>query len=392
MGSIFRSQSSGSGLPNGGGTDIGVTSTEIHLGQSAAFTGPSKELGLSMRSGIEACFGDVNAKGGIHGRKIRFTAEDDGYEPARCKANMIQLREKDKVFAVIGNVGTPTAEQAAPYAMSQQMIFFGAYTGAPLLRMSPPDRYVFNYRASYAEETGALVHYLVMVRKIPVGAIAVFAQNDSYGESGYHGVAKAVAQLNGDPNKIIHVKYDRNTVAVEAAVAEVLKKRERIKAIVMVPAYKPAARFIKLLKDQKMEATFCSVSFVNSEALVDELRSHGPNYFEGIIVGQVVPHYKFVNPETNDYNRCMATYAPGRPLNFASLEGFLAAQTFVQALRKVGPNLTTERLVLALEALDALDLGIGSIVSFSPTEHQGSHKVWGVELDATGVYQPLKID
>jgi branched-chain amino acid transport system substrate-binding protein len=381
----------------GGATDIGVSATEIHLGMSAAFSGPSKELGLSMRSGVEACFGDVNAdhvnaKGGVHGRKIRFTTEDDGYEPPRCKANMIKLREQDGVFAVIGNVGTPTAEQAVPYATSQQMIFFGAYTGAPLLRKNPPDRYVFNYRASYAEETAALVQYLVKVRKIPVSQIAVLSQNDGYGEAGYQGVAKAVPQFGGDPAKIIRVKYERNTDAVEDAVAEVLKNRQQIRAIVMVPTYKPAAKFIKLLKDQNLDATFCSVSFVNSEALVEELRSHGPNYFDGVIVSQVVPHFKFVNPETNDYSRCMNTYAPGRPLNFASLEGFLAARTFVKALDKTGPNLTTERLIQTLESTDALDLGIGSSISFSPTEHQGSHKVWGVELDKTGRFQPLKID
>jgi ABC-type branched-subunit amino acid transport system substrate-binding protein len=381
-----------SAVSNSGNTDIGVSSNDIHLGMSAAFTGPSKELGLSMRSGIEACFGDVNAKGGIYGRKISLTAEDDGYEPARCRANMVKLREQDKVFAVIGNVGTPTAEQAVPYAMSQQMIFFGAYTGAPLLRKNPPDRYVFNYRASYAEETAALVNYLVKIRKIDVGQIAVLTQNDGYGEAGFQGVAKAVSQLGGDPAKIIRVKYERNTDAVEDAVKEIQRNRDKVKAIVMVPTYKPAAKFIKLLKDDKLDATFCTVSFVNSEALVEALGSYGPNYYEGVIVSQVVPHYMYVHPESNDYNRCMQTYSPGRPANFASLEGFLAARIFVKALEKAGPNLTTERLVQSLESIDELDLGVGSSVNFTPTEHQASHKVWGVELDAAGRFQPLKID
>jgi ABC-type branched-subunit amino acid transport system substrate-binding protein len=381
-----------SAAPNGGNTDIGVSANDIHLGMSTALTGPSKELGLSVKSGVDACFGDVNAKGGIHGRKLRLTAEDDGYEPMRCKANMAKLREQDKVFAVIGNVGTPTAEQALPYALSKQMIFFGAYTGAPLLRKTPPDRYVFNYRASYAEETAAMVSYLVQRRKIEVGHIAVFSQNDGYGEAGYQGVAKAVTQLGGDPNKIIRVKYERNTEAVEDAAAEIVRNRQQVKAVIMVPTYKPAAKFIKLCKDQNLDAVFCPVSFVNSEALVEALRAYGPNYFEGVLVSQVVPHYQYVNPETNDYNRCMQTYAPGRPLNFASLEGYLAACTFVKALEKCGPNLTTERLVQTLESIDALDLGIGSTISFTPAEHQGSHKVWGVELDSSGRFQPVKLD
>jgi ABC-type branched-subunit amino acid transport system substrate-binding protein len=392
IGSLWGKAPAGGSAAGAGNTDIGVTANEIHLGMSAAFTGPAKELGLSMRSGIDACFADVNAKGGVHGRKIRFTTEDDGYEPARCRTAMAKLREQDRVFAVIGNVGTPTAEVGVPYAMSQQMIFFGAYTGAGLLRKNPPDRYVFNYRASYGEETAALVSYLVKRRKIDVSQIAVFSQNDGYGEAGYQGVARAVTQFGGDPARIVRVKYERNTVAVEDAAAKILSKRDQVKAVIMVPAYKPAAKFIKLLKDQKMDATFCSVSFVNSEALVDELKANSPQYMEGVIVSQVVPHYRYVHPDTNDFNRCMQTYVPNRGPNFGALEGFLAARLFVAALEKVGPNLTTERLVETLESIDALDLGVGSSVSFSRTDHQGSHKVWGVELDASGLFQPLKLD
>src|SRR6185295_12498129 len=169
----------------------GVSATEIRFGISAAFSGPARELGRQMKLGIETAFNVTNANGGVHGRQLRLVAADDGYEPGRTSEAMRQLYEKDQVFGIVGNVGTPTATVALPYALERRMLFFGAFTGAGLLRRDPPDRYVFNYRASYAEETEATVHYLVKVRRLKTSQIAVFAQQDSYGDSGFAGVAKA---------------------------------------------------------------------------------------------------------------------------------------------------------------------------------------------------------
>ena len=148
-----------------------------------------------MKLGIEAAFRAENEDGGVDGRMLRLVAADDAYEPARTTETMQQLYERDQVFGFIGNVGTPTAAVAAPFALERRTLFFGAFTGAGLLRRDPPDRYVFNYRASYAEETYAVVRYLMKVRKLRPDQIAVFAQQDSYGDSGYAGVEKASTGL-----------------------------------------------------------------------------------------------------------------------------------------------------------------------------------------------------
>jgi ABC-type branched-subunit amino acid transport system substrate-binding protein len=150
-----------------------------------------------MKQGIEAAFNAANANGGVYGRQLRLVAADDGYEPTRTAATMKQLYEKDQVFGLVGNVGTPTAVVALPYALDRKMLFFGAFTGAGLLRNDPPDRYVFNYRASYAEETAAVVNYLVKVRRLLPEQIAVFAQQDAYGDAGFAGVEKAIRSLRG---------------------------------------------------------------------------------------------------------------------------------------------------------------------------------------------------
>ena len=190
----------------------GVTDNEIRFGISAPFSGAAKELGQNMKLGIEAAFRVANAKGGVHGRQLRLIAADDGYEPTRTALTMKQLYESDQVFGVVGNVGTPTAVVGFPYALDRKMLFFGAFTGAGLLRSDPPDRYVFNYRASYAEETEATVQYLVKVRRLKPSQIAVFAQQDAYGDSGFAGVARAIRSLGGADSKILRINYQRNTV------------------------------------------------------------------------------------------------------------------------------------------------------------------------------------
>jgi ABC-type branched-subunit amino acid transport system substrate-binding protein len=372
-------------------SEVGVSDDEILLGMSAALSGPSQDLGQGMRMGMRACFDEVNARGGIYGRRLNLIALDDGYEPERCREAMRQLVEERKVFAIVGNVGTPTAQVAVPYSVAKKKVFFGAYTGAALLRKEPPDRYVFNYRASYVEEGVGMVKYLVTKRKVRPDEIAVFAQEDGYGDAGFEGVAKGCQSYGVPANKILRVGYKRNTDAVEGAVEEVIRHKDKIKAIVMVPVAKAAAKFVRLVREQNFEPTFLSVSFVNSDALVNEFRKSGLKSADGVIVTQVVPFPPHA-AGFSEYGPAMAKYFPDQPLSFISLEGYIAGRVFVAALEKAGRNLTTERLVAALESITDLDLQIGPRISFGPTNHQGSHQVWATILDASGAYTPLVLD
>ena len=374
----------------------GVTDTEIRFGMSAALSGPTKELGQNMKMGIMAAFNAANANGGVHGRQLRLIAADDGYEPARAAQTMKQLYENDKVFGVIGNVGTPTAVVALPYALERNMLFFGAFTGAGLLRNDPPDRYVFNYRASYAEETEATVHYLVKVRHLKTTQIAVFAQQDAYGDSGFSGVAKAIRSLGGNDRTILRLNYQRNTVDVDEAAAQLQahnsnKARVPIKAVIMVPAYRAAAKFIEKTRDLYPDMIYTSVSFVGSTALANELILLGKRFANGVIVTQVVPAVDGHSSLAIEYKSALAKYFPGESPDYVSLEGYVVANVLIAALKRNGPQLDTERLVTVLENLRGLDLGLGTPVTFSPSEHQGVHKVWGTQLDGNGRYQPIDL-
>ena len=369
----------------------GVTDTEIRFGISAALSGPTKELGQNMQRGILAAFNVANANGGVHGRQLRLIAADDGYEPARAAETMKQLFERDQVFGVVGNVGTPTAVVAVPYALQRKMLFFGAFTGAGLLRNDPPDRYVFNYRASYAEETEAMVRYLVKVRRLKLEHIAVFAQQDAYGDSGFAGVAKAIRSLGGNDSAILRLNYQRNTVDVDDAIAQLRKSPIPIRAVIMVPAYRAAAKFIEKTRDLYPNMIYSSVSFVGSTALANELTLLGSRFATGVIVTQVVPAVEGSSSLVLNYKSALAKYFPGEAPDYVSLEGYVAANVLIAALKQNGPQLDTERLVATLENLRDLDLGLGTPVSFGRSEHQGVHKVWGTQLDANGHYQPIDL-
>jgi eukaryotic-like serine/threonine-protein kinase len=369
----------------------GVTDSEIVLGMSAPFSGPSRELGREMELGIRTHLDQINAQGGIAGRTIRLVALDDGYEPGRAEANMRELFEKHQVFAIVGNVGTPTAEKTVPYALDKQMVFFGAFTGAPLLRRDPPDRFVFNYRASYEEETAAIVKYLVEVKKLRPEQIAVFAQNDGYGDAGFRGVSKVLRKYGRDPEQILRVGYERNTSNVDAAVEKFLKATN-LRAVIMVATYKPAALFIRKIKDAGRDVLFANVSFVGSNPLAEELREAGPKYASGVMVTQVVPYPQSEASAVRSFREVLGRYRPNEKPGFVSLEGYLVGLVLTEGLRRAGDNLTTDTFIEALESIRNLDLGIGATLNFGPSEHQASRKVWGTVLDQKGQYQVLELD
>ncbi len=370
----------------------GMTDREIRFGIAAPFSGSARELGRQMKLGIDTAFARVNDAGGVDGRMLKLFAADDGYEPSRTADAMKQLYEKDQVFGIIGNVGTPTAAVGIPYALERKMLFFGAFTGAGLLRNDPPDRYVFNYRASYVEETDAAVRYLVKIRKIPLKQIAVFAQQDSYGDAGFTGVAKAFRAMGANDAQILRLGYKRNTVEVDEAVNTLKAQKTPIKAVVMVGTYRACAKFIEKTKDLIPGLVYTNVSFVGSTALADELMLLGPRFAQGVIVTQVVPAVSGYSSIVLEYKNALAKYFPGEAPDYVSLEGYVAANLLIQAIKKAGPSFDTEKLVDTLEAMRELDLGLGTKLGYGRAEHQASHKIWGTAIDEKGKYQAIELE
>ncbi len=348
---------------------------DIKIGMSTALSGPAQALGQEMKKGLECYFDKINAQGGINGRKIRFIVMDDKYEPSLAASNMHQLLEKDDVLAVIGNVGTPTAVVSVPIANTDKTLLFAPYTGAGLLRKVPPDRYVINFRASYAEETDSMIKGLLSIGIKPED-IAFFIQNDAYGESGYQGAMQALkAEGYQKPESLAVGSYERNTLNVEEGLSQLINAKHAFKAIIIVGTYAPSAKFIKLAAKYFPDAYFLNVSFVGSEALAQALQDVGNNK---VIVTQVVPYLKSNLPAVNEYRQCLKQNNATAVPSFVSLEGYLAAKLFVTGLIEAAKNnnLSREGMIDTFETMRNVDIGIGEPVSFDKTNHQALHSIW----------------
>jgi branched-chain amino acid transport system substrate-binding protein len=370
----------------------GVTQSDIRFGIVMPFTGPTKEVGRQMKLGIDAAFNRTNEAGGINGRLLKLLAADDGHDPARTLDAMKQLYDKEQVFGFIGNLGTPTATVAIPYALERRALLFGSFTGANVVRHDPPDRYVFNFRPSYAEETQALVNYLVKVRRLPPRQIAVFAQNDAYGDAGFAGVAKAFRVLGINDSAILRVGYKRDTLDVNDAINQLKLQKTPIRAVVMVASARAAAKFIENSRDLLPGMIYANISAVGSTALASELMLLGPRFANGVMIAQAVPGIAGYSSLVLDYKSALNKYFPGEAPDYTSLEGYISASILIQGLKRAGPTFDTETLVDTLENMTNVDLGLGTQLGFGRAEHQASHKIWGTALDETGTFQPIELE
>jgi ABC-type branched-subunit amino acid transport system substrate-binding protein len=371
----------------------GVTDTEIRFGMAAPFSGPAREMGHQLKLGVDLAFAQANDEGGVHGRQLKLVTADDAYEPNRTLNAMKELYEQQKVFGFVENYGSPTALISVPFALERHALYFGAFSGAPSLRRDPPDRYVFNYRAGYAEEADAIVHYLVRNRRLRPQDIGVLTQQDAYGEAGWEGVTKAMRTLRGGvPGEVFRMSYNRNTVNVDEAIAQLRRQRPAIKAVVLVATFRAAAKFIEKTRDLYPDMIYATISGVGSTGLASELMVLGPHYADGVICTQVTPAVDGYATVTMKYKNALAKYFPGEPADYSSLEAYLTASILIEGLRRAGPALDTESLVNVLESMQNYELGLGPKVSFGPSDHQALHKVWGTQLDKSGQYHAIDLE
>ena len=355
----------------------GVTNQDIIIGMSNALTGPAAALGTGVKAGAMTYFQKINNAGGVNGRKIKVISYDDGYEPKRTIENTNKLIYGDKVFALFGYVGTPTATAAAPIINKEQMIFWGPFTGAAFLR-TPVANNVFNVRGSYYDEAETQVAYLT--EKLGKKKIGIFAQNDAYGLSVRLGVVKALKKRNLEI--MGEGTYERNTENVDAGLAAV--KSFNPDAVVMVGTYKAMAAFIKKAKAEGFNPIFLNVSFVGTAALVKELGGAG----DGVIITQVMPSpHDSLLPLLRQYRQDM--HASGNSeLDYTDLEGYVDAVVFVEALKKITGPLTRESFIAAAEKMNAT---IGGLTfTFTTENHQAMSKIYLTKIEGSKVVEILK--
>jgi ABC-type branched-subunit amino acid transport system substrate-binding protein len=331
--------------------DPGVFQDKIVFGQSAAFEGPAAALGRGIREGILAAFNEANVAGGVNGRilaafneanvaggvngrKLELVGYDDGYEPERAIKNTIRLIKDDKVFALIGEVGTPTSKAAQPIATDAGVPFIGPFTGAEFLR-NPYKRTVINVRGSYYQETEAMVEHLTS--DLRVSRIAILYQDDSYGRAGLAGVKRALGN-------------------------------------------------IKVSKRVRMDPIFLNVSFVGSKALAKELGKHG----QGVVVTQVVPFPEDTSiPLVAQYRKALKASGPDAEPGFVSLEGYMVGRLVLQALEKLGGVVTRDGLLATIARVGTFDLG-GVTLTYGRDDNQGMDQVFLTVIESDGSFKAVK--
>ena len=346
--------------------EVGILPRSILLGQSAAFSGPSGELGREFRKGAHEYIQQVNAHGGIYGREIVVIYRDDQYEPARTLANTKQLVEQEGVFALFGYVGTPTFQAALPIIEANKVPVIATVSGAQALR-KPNKNSVFNIRASYHDELSTIVQYLKHYGK---KEIALIYQNDSFGKDGKLGLEKALKREGLRP-PIVSLPIQRK--APLHVIQKVAQSTADAKpdAVIIISAYNNVANVVEALRQKKSDAQIFTISFVGSQALAKQLGKNG----HGVGISQVVPFpWDARMPLVKEYQNVITKNRSNTQYGFSSLEGFLAAKVLVEALKDSGPEPTRKKFVAALERMQGKSFG-GYQISFSPDNHNGSKYV-----------------
>jgi branched-chain amino acid transport system substrate-binding protein len=345
----------------------GVTHNEIVIGSSLALGGHASFLGTEYLHGAMCLIKEINSGGGIHHRRIRVIAYDDGYDPPRCVANTKRLIERDKVFCLFCYVGTPTSLKIIDIVEEAKIPLLGLFTGADKLRF-PFRHYIFNVRSSYYQETNAVVRYFVEEKGLR--RIAVFYQYDDYGFDGLRGTQIALQEYDLSP--VATGSFIRGTLDIEDALDKI--QASRAQAVIMIGTYDPCAKFIKLAKSKGFNPVFHNVSFVGADKLVQELGDAG----EGVLITQVVPPptERILLPACEQYSRLLTQHYPEDVLNFVSFEGFINARLLIEALRRAGRDITREGFIRALESIKEHYVGIGAVINFGPRDHQGIDDVY----------------
>jgi branched-chain amino acid transport system substrate-binding protein len=439
---------------------VAAEDAPIVIGQSAPITGTNQELGTEAKRGVELAFREKNAEGGVRGRELVLEFRDDGYQPdlaeeaardlvdarvmtsaPKCPSTSAAAppisttsleRGPKGVLAFIGNVGTPTMLRAAPVAIETGTIFFAALTGAStLLRDRQAEscgRFVFNVRASYAQEARATVEYFKQKGVADYQHLLSFDQNDSFGQAGYDGLVSAYESVfeplpdrAAPEGAIRRFRYTRNddtsvpqqVSAATARLAELLRAtpgRHKV-GIMMTDTYGAAATFIEqvrrwqyandaeqtaLDKAKRLDLYLSNLSFVGSNALAERLVNAGKiptpsgeiSLAEDVVVSQVVPNYQSDASEiAADYNRLIKV--SGSTPSFTSFEAYVSARVFIAGLEQHEGPFTPESLVDTFEHLPSQALGLGATAGFSSKNHQYSSSVWGTALRADGSFKNL---
>ena len=341
-------------------SSVATAQNAILIGQSVPLSGANKDLGVDIRDGALAYFRKVNDAGGVNGRKIELQTLDDGNVVQRAGENTQKLIDESGVFALFGYASATLSRPALPHAEKAKVPFLSPFTGADPMRVY--NRYVYNMRASYADELEKIVDHFV---PLSVKRFSIVYYDDVVGRENFTAVERALKKRSLAPVSV-GVFKDRAKPDIDAGMKEVLKGTPEV--VIFTTLYKATADSIKMARKMGSNAFMATNSFPGANQLAKELGKEGA----GVIVATVVPPYSRMSlPVVNEYRAAMEKYVARKDFSFTSIEAFVAAKVTVEALRRSGAKLTRESFMQALDGMGGYDTG-GYTVGFGPKDHNGS--------------------
>lgn len=339
----------------------GVTDKEVHVGGVMALAGPVRFVTEPMEKVIKSVFNDVNARGGVHGRQIKWVLEDDAYQPARTLAGVRKLVERDGVFAIVGLVGAPTTAAALPYT-SQANVPVISINGMP----DPTPKYGFGLQASYSDLMYHLTRHLVSTAGVK--RLGYIYQNDDLGEFGRRGISRALKELRAEQVLVADVGYERGSTEYTT---QVLRLRDaRAEAVIAMGTVSSVATAIKQAASIGYKPTWGTYAIGASatmQTLVGDL-------VEGLTFGMETEAESSSSPNLQKAGKLLQQNFPGTRLDYNAMLGYAVAELTVKALEAAGRDVTREKFVRAIESMQKYQ-GAVMAVSFSATKHTGADSV-----------------
>jgi branched-chain amino acid transport system substrate-binding protein len=365
-------------LPPAGGAAPGFDDKEIRVAQWGPQTGPAAPWG-SVARGSGILFNLVNEAGGINGRKIKYFIRDDQYNPTQTKAAVKELVERQGIFAFVGGVSAAGGLAVKDYLAQNRVIWVGPATSVKEY-VFPVNPYLFGVYPLYEDEASLLTKYVVETLKIR--KIGFFYQNDSYGKNGLDGFRQRMSHYKLKPVAEIPVEPTEKDLA-----SQMLKfKNAGAESVIMWVNPTTAVIALKTCATIGYKPQWVSSNTLSDYALMHKISG---GLWEGVITGAFSEPPDSSLPLMVKYREAAKRMAPDERWGLFYMAGILFAEPFVDALKRVGPKLSTEACLKALNETKDFK-GVGPMINWSSEQHQGSDSVMIQKCGPNGTHIMLQ--
>ena len=342
---------------------VGFDDNEIRIGQWGPQTGPAAPWG-SVARGSKLLFDIVNEEGGIHGRKIKYFIRDDMYNPAQTAAVVKELVERQGMFAFVGGVGSATGMAVKDYLAANKILWIGP-AAADKDFVIPLDPYLFASYPLYKDEGSILTQYIV--DKLMMKKIGILYQNDAYGKDGLEGVKDRLATYKMSLVAEIPVEPTEKDLA-----SQVLRlKNSGAEAVLMYVNPTIAVITLKTSATVGFKPQWVSANTLSDYPLMFKISG---GLWEGVITGALAEVPDSKSPLMVKYREAAKRLAPEERWGVFYYAGIIFADPLVEALKRVGRNLSTEAVMKALNSTKDHQT-MGPKVTWTEKQHQGTDSV-----------------